>query len=63
MIGFFIIGLVLLPLIVLMLAAIVEPPRVLRVPGLFTLLVLLEIGAMIAGMAIFATLLTFIVPQ
>jgi hypothetical protein len=63
MIGYFVIGLVLLPLLALMLAAILDPPRQLRVPAMFTLVVLLEIGAMVAGMAVFAALLTFIVPQ
>ncbi len=62
MIGLVIMGLILVPLFALMVASAFGPQRSPRVTAMFTGSVLLLIIAMIAGMAVFAFILGFIVP-
>ncbi len=66
MIGLVIMGLIFIPLLALLIAALLEPMRSSKTPiiaAMFTGSVLLQIVAMIIGVAIIATILGFIVPQ
>ncbi len=62
MIGWVILGLILLPLFMLMIASVLDTPRSPRVAAMFTGVFLLQIVAMIIGFAIIAWILGFIVP-
>lgn len=61
MIGFVILGLILVPLFTLMVIAVLEPPRMLKVPAMFTAVFLLLVVSVIGGFLIFGWMLGFIV--
>ncbi len=62
-IGFVVLAIIIGPVIMLTMAAMFGAPRTFRIPGLFIGGLILLIGAMIAGFAVFGVLLGFIVPQ
>ena len=62
MIGLIILGLIIVPLFVLMIASVIESPRSPRVAVMFTAVFLLQVAAMIAGFIALAFVLGFIVP-
>jgi hypothetical protein len=66
MIGLAIMGLIFIPLLALLIAALLEPKRTPKTPivaAMFTGSVLVQVIAMIVGFAIIAMILKFIVPQ
>ena len=62
MIGLIILGLIIVPLFVLMIASVIATPGSFRVAVMFTTVFLLQIVAMMMGFAVFAYVLGFIVP-
>lgn len=62
-IGFIVMGVIFGPVIVLAAAAIIRPPRSLRVSGLFLGSLILLIGAILTFFAVSGMVMHFIVPQ
>jgi hypothetical protein len=62
-IGFTLMAIIVGPVIVIIIASVFGTPRTFRVPGLFLSSLIVLIGALIAGFAIFGLLLGFVVPQ
>ncbi len=63
MIGYVIIGVILVPIIILIAASILEAPRTFRVPALFIGSLALQIGAIILSFAALGAILGFLIPQ
>ncbi len=62
-IGFVVLGIIVGPVVLIILAAMLGAPRNFRIPGLFISSVILLIGGLVASLAIIGRLLQFIVPQ
>ncbi len=63
LIGFVVLAIIVGPVILITMVSIFSPPRTFKVPGLFLGSLILLIGALISGFAIFGFLLSFIVPS
>jgi len=63
MMGLILMAIIVIPVIVLIIASILSAPRTFRVPGLFIGSLVLLMGVIILGFAIFGVILGFIVPQ
>lgn len=63
LIGFVVLAIIVVPVILITMVSIFSPPRKFKIPGLFLGSLILLIGALISGFAIFGFLLGFIVPN
>lgn len=63
LIGFVVLAIIVVPVILITMVSIFSPPRTFKIPGLFLGSLILLIGALISGFAIFGFLLGFIVPN
>jgi len=61
-IGLIIMGLIIIPLFVLMIASVLEKPRSIKVAGMFTTVFIIQIVGMVLGMVAFGYIMGFIVP-
>lgn len=63
MIGFIIMGLILTPLFVLMLASVLERPRSFKVAAMFTSVFILQIVGMVLSFVVLSVVLGWIIPD
>lgn len=63
LIGFVVLAIIVVPVILITMVSIFSPPRTFKIPGLFLGSLILLVGALISGFAIFGFLLGFIVPN
>lgn len=62
MIGFVLMGIIAVPVIVLIIASVLSPPRTFRVPALFIGSIVVLFGIVMAVFAVFGAILSFFVP-
>jgi hypothetical protein len=63
MIGLILMALILVPLLAIMVASVLIPPRSYKIPAMFTGAFVLQIIAMIIGFIIIAFILGLVIPQ